>query len=359
MMIYTPISPISPDNPALESMPVFGSYDSLLGEDQLEAMLEQESFYQVKYMACTKPETEEAARPHEEWRRKICEWSYRVVDHFRIEREVVSVSMNLFDRYLSLRHNSDSTSSCRCPSCQRAVDSRTFQLSAMTALYMGIKIHAESSGGDSQRKRLRLTSMVDLSRGQFSAEDICQMERDMLAGLSWRVNPTTPSNVVAYLLRLMPPNSNIPKHCQPNYDLSLHVLNELSRYLSELSVCLANVSSSFLPSEIAYASILVAMELLTTTALPLSVRDQFAVAVANMMVESNTHLINRLRTSFWPEMLLNECGGHPMSLARDLGLLDLDRLYRKQNQSFDGDCSITSVMDVVQPHHDHLTCITP
>mmetsp|Transcript_8548 Transcript_8548/g.14203 ORF Transcript_8548/g.14203 Transcript_8548/m.14203 type:complete len:359 (+) Transcript_8548:47-1123(+) len=358
-MMYTPISPISSVSSAVDSIPSLGSYDSLLVEDQLEVMLEQEAFYQVTCIPCTEQDNEGAARPHEEWRRKICEWSYRVVDHFRIEREVVSVSMNLFDRYLSLQ-KPNCTSSCQCPSCQRAVDSRTFQLSAMTALYMGIKIHAESSGHDSQRKRLRLSSMVDLSRGQFSAEDICKMERDMLAGLSWRVNPITPSNIVAYLLRLMPPHSQIPRQCQRNYDLSLHVLNELARYLSELSVCLANVGSAFLPSEIAYASILVAMELLTPAALPFSVRDRFSVAVANMMVESNMYLMNRLRASFWPEMLINECGDHPMALARDLGLLDLDHLYRKQTQSFDGNCSITSVMDVQHPQRsDHLSCITP
>lgn len=376
-MMCSPISPISLDNSSAgTSIPPLASYDSDLVEDQLKAMLQQETFYQVNHMQCTKPENQGEARPHEEWRRKICEWSYRVVDHFRIEREVVSVSMNIFDRYLSLRQNNpdNKPSCCQCPSCQRAVDSRTFQLGAMTALYMGIKIHAESSGHDSQRKRLRLSSMVDLSRGQFSAEDICQMERDMLKGLSWRVNPTTPSMVVSYLLRLMPPHTHIPRECQQHYDLSLHVLNELSRYLSELSVCLANVSSSFLPSEIAYASILVAMELLTPGALPLSIREQFSATVTDRMVECNSYLMNRLRASFWPEMLLNECGDHPMALARDLGLLDLERLYRSKSQSsFDGNCSITSVIEVEQQRQHHressssqeqkqqhqMNCVTP
>jgi hypothetical protein len=46
----------------------------------------------------------------------------------------------------------------------------------MTSLYVVIKVHAESCGHESQRKKLKLSSMIDLSRGLFSAEDICEME---------------------------------------------------------------------------------------------------------------------------------------------------------------------------------------
>lgn len=70
----------------------------------------------------------------------------------------------------------------------------------MTPLYMVIKVHAESCGhDDSQRKKLKLSSLVDISRGLFSAEDIGEMECNMLSRLSWRrqVNPITPSSLVA------------------------------------------------------------------------------------------------------------------------------------------------------------------
>ena len=334
-------------------------HESILVEDQLEAMLQQETSYQVTYIACTKTEVDEASAPREKWRRGICEWSYRVVDHFRIEREVVSISMNLFDRFLNL-HEKDGPS-CSCPSCQRAVDSHTFQLAAMTSLYVAIKVHAESCGHDSQRKKLKLSSMVDLSRGLFSAEDICEMERNMLSTLSWKVNPTTPSSLVSYLLRLMPPQSAIPNRCRPNYDLSLHVLNELAHYLSELSVYLANVSSSFLPSEIAYASILVSMELLAFSALPECLRQEFRASVSNLMDSRNIpYLMDHLSASFWPEMLLNERGDHPIALARDMGLLDLDRLYAASGKiSSLGDRSTASVMEVHQHHEDRLYVVSP
>lgn len=350
-MIFTPISPISSESSTGDAAVVFRSYESDLVEDQLEAMLDQERSYQVNYIPCTAGVNRGNNRPHEEWRRKICEWSYRVVDHFRIEREVVSISMNLFDRYLSLQKCN--SGSCQCQACQRAVDSRTFQLAAMTSLYVAIKLHAESNCQELPKKKLRLSSVVELSRGQFTAEDICQMERDMLATLQWKVNPTTPSTIVTYLLRLMPPHEAVPSRCKTHYDLTLHVLNELARYLSELSVCLANMSTSYLPSEVAYASILVATELLTYTALPLSVRHDFRCAVENMLFESNNidFLMDNLRASFAPEMLLSECADHPMGCAREMGLIDLDKFYSSRGmkmETIDRSDSVTSVMDM---HH--------
>ena len=370
-MNCSPITPISTESVNYNEFASESSrfYDALLVEEQLDAMLDQERSYQVTFVPCSKPKSADAdaddvgAPPHEGWRRKICEWSYRVVDHFRIEREVVSISMNLFDRYLSTQDKDKQ--SCKCPSCQRAVDSHTFQLAAMTSLYVAIKVHAESCIHDSSRKKLKLSSMVDLSRGQFSREDICAMELNMLSSLSWKVNPVTPSNLVSYLLRLMPSQSDIPLACRANYDLALHVLNELARYLSELSVCLPSIDSSFFPSEIAFASIMVSIELLGYNALPAAAREDFCSTVSDVLDSKNIpYLMDCLSASFWPEVLLNECGDHPMALARDLGLLDLGRLYsRNEKRPSFGDRSATSVADIYvhQLHHndDTMRVVSP
>ena len=51
--------------------------------DQLIALLRQESKYVAHCAPCRSPSRE--TRPElEEWRRKICQWSYRVIDHFRL-----------------------------------------------------------------------------------------------------------------------------------------------------------------------------------------------------------------------------------------------------------------------------------
>jgi len=339
------LGPISTFSSTAEGTSTKSGLDSMV-QDQLVAMLQQELSYRVEVIPCTAGDavstTTSARLPYEEWRRKICEWAYKVVDHFRIDREVVGVALNFFDRFLFVHKTGQdvTTSSCRCPSCQRALNSSTFQLGAMTALYLAIKLHAEP-GDDpleekTTRRKLRLFSFVELSRGQFTADDICSMERKILDTLQWKINPPTPMTVVSYLLRLMPKRSSIPFHCRYNYDLVLHVIHELSRYLTELSVCLANVSSVSLPSEVAFASILVSMDLLTVVALPLQVRDDFREAVARMspMTSSDNkvrYLKGRLRSCFSPDMLMDDCDidkQHPISVARESGLLDMSILLQ-------------------------------
>eukprot|EP00580_Thalassiosira_gravida_P018045 CAMPEP_0201677510 /NCGR_PEP_ID=MMETSP0494-20130426/44271_1 /ASSEMBLY_ACC=CAM_ASM_000839 /TAXON_ID=420259 /ORGANISM="Thalassiosira gravida, Strain GMp14c1" /LENGTH=202 /DNA_ID=CAMNT_0048160479 /DNA_START=55 /DNA_END=660 /DNA_ORIENTATION=- len=101
----------------------------------------------------------------EVWREKICEWCYQVVDHFDFNREVVSVAMSYLDRYLATR----------------TVNRRIFQLAAMTALYLAIKLYEPG--------KLRMSSLIDLSRGYFLAEHIVTMEDSMLQSLHWHVHP--------------------------------------------------------------------------------------------------------------------------------------------------------------------------
>jgi len=93
---------------------------------------------------------------NKEWRERICEWSYEVVDHFDIQREVVSVSINCLDRFLATTY----------------VNMKIFQLAAVTTLYIAIKIH--------EPQKLSLTSMIELSRDYFMAEHICAMEGRVL-----------------------------------------------------------------------------------------------------------------------------------------------------------------------------------
>ena len=315
------------------------STDSELALDQLMALLVVEQSYKVPHIPCRAAYAQSDQLPHGEWRRKICQWSFKVIDHFRLDREVVSCAMNIFDRYLAQRPKVFNLDNCPCPACQRSIDSRTFQLTAMTSLYLAMKMYSDN-GDDhvSPYRRLRLTSFVELSRGQFCAEDISQMESTILGEIKWKVNPPTPMTAVSYLLRLMPSPTSVPYYSRKSYDLVLHVLHELARYLTELSICLGGHCNTHTPSQVAYASILVSMELLTSSALPISVRDSFHDAVVSTSSasggtilkphdESIRDLQERLRNSFWPEMLMDNCEsaemGHPISMARDFGLLDI------------------------------------
>lgn len=104
----------------------------------------------------------------------------------------------------------------------------------------------------------------------------------------------------------------------------IRTVNELARYLPELSVCLMNVSSSFLvqhqrlPNWSPWSCCLH------------SPPCHFLASVSNFL-GSRKHSIPHGDFLWQHKMvLLNERrvrgGGHPIVLARDLDLLDLDRL---------------------------------
>ena len=93
---------------------------------------------------------------NETWREKICEWSYQVIDHFDFSREVVMISMNLLDRFLS----------------SRTVNKKVFQLAAMTSLFIAIKLNEPG--------KLTMASMIELSRGYFKVNQMAAMEVSIL-----------------------------------------------------------------------------------------------------------------------------------------------------------------------------------
>ena len=164
---------------------------------------------------------------NELWREKICEWCYQVVDHFDFNREVVSVALNYLDRYLATR----------------TVNGRIFQLAAMTALYLAIKLFEPG--------KLRMRSLIDLSRGYFLAEHIITMEKSMLKSLRWHVHPPTSFAFCRDFMRLV--SGDISPRAR-------HDVNELARFMTELSVC----DYWFItkkPSSIALAALINAIEL--------------------------------------------------------------------------------------------------
>jgi len=394
--------------------------------DTLAAMLRQEVGYMCQgthhgmNSNAAPPANVQLPVLYPEWRTKITDWCYRVVDHFQYEREVVGIMMNLFDRYCAIikaredgegnkspsppltggrdmfadpmssprdvktlhdGRNSPSSSSLSA-SCTEEEESRRYQLGAMSALFLVIKLHGETGPAADRhhavddasyfsrlsrrhKRRLRLMEFVELSRGQFDPADIADMERVMLSTLKWKVNPPTPTIFVGHFLKLLPTTNMVQK------DLILHVLQELSRYLTELSVCLADCTTIYRPSWIAYASLLISLDAIHLDALPLENRVAFHNAVARLTANqagcehSQQHtalspdckavqfLVQRIRTSFLPEMLLDAGGvasaaatsnycnssvassitngslesattfqGHPIAIARSAGLLN-------------------------------------
>lgn len=164
---------------------------------------------------------------NEFWREKICEWSYQVIDHFDFSREVVSISIHFLDRFLATR----------------AVNKKMFQLSAMTTLFLAIKLYEPG--------KISMNSMIELSRGYFMVEQMVAMEMSILRALSWQVHPPTAYCFCKHLLFLLP-------YSTVTMDVR-HDILELACFLTELSV-IDYFFVAHRPSSVALAALLHSLE---------------------------------------------------------------------------------------------------
>jgi Cyclin, N-terminal domain len=187
---------------------------------------------------------------NEQWRHKLCEWCYEVVDHFDFDREVVSYALHYLDRTVA-HHFMMSLP---------PMGKREFQLVATTSLYLAIKLHAEIGNDSQPRRKLKIDAFVELSRGFFSVEAIEVMELKMLSILDWKLNPPTSLRFITYFLRLLPRHHALP--FLPSPASVATSIFDVARYLCELSVCASAFTFSSHNSTVAYASIVCAMDAL-------------------------------------------------------------------------------------------------
>jgi Cyclin, N-terminal domain len=205
----------------------------------------------------------------ESWRRKLCEWCYEVVDHFKFDREAVSVALDYLDRSVSKWTKYSDV----------AIPKKEFQLLAVTSLYMAIKIHGETDCAEGPRRKLKIDAFYELSRKQFEVEVIEKTERHILAALNWNVNPPTALKFIATYLALCPKWQNAHHHA--SHSSVLGGIYDVARYLTELSVCQSDFSFYCKTSVVAYASVLFAIKALhATLPLPYAVRITFLNSIA-------------------------------------------------------------------------------
>jgi hypothetical protein len=93
-------------------------------------------------------------------RMKIVDWCYRVIDHCKMDRETVTVEMDIADRFFS---NQSSFIA------QRALlQCRDYELVVMTSLYLAIKLH--------ERVLFRSDLFAEMSNGVYSVDKIERTE---------------------------------------------------------------------------------------------------------------------------------------------------------------------------------------
>ena len=216
-------------------------------------------------------------RTHEYWRHKMCDWSFEVVDHFRYDREVVSIAMNYFDRYLAIKsldgeldykqEERDSFSPSQCSKDKRfEPNMRNIQLLGMMSLFLAIKIHGNLGRPDGQEKRsLQIIDFVELSRGQFGAGDLLWMEQSILYTLSWKLNPPTALCFVTCLINHLQLDFQAEADSDHCLDMERKrevkfAIYELSKYIVEVSTSIFSLAAETRSSHLAVATILTAMD---------------------------------------------------------------------------------------------------
>ena len=151
-------------------------------------------------------------------RMKLVDWCYDIVDHFNFSRETVASAMEMVDRFLSMP--SSSADAARV-SDEALVDQSKFQLLTIAALYTSIKIN--------EMVAISSDLFAEMCSHIYTVEEIEDMERTLLIGLSWRCHAPTAHQVGMSILSLLLPYVDIP-------EVTWGFLIDEVNYLTELAV---------------------------------------------------------------------------------------------------------------------------
>ena len=160
-------------------------------------------------------------------REKMALWSYRIIDHFDGDREIVAISLNYLDRFLNL---------CSC-------DRSAFKLAAITSLHLATKLFST--------KYITMKSLALLSKGEFDEANLKEMEEILLKTLDYRLHPPTIKCYIDHMMVLMPPDKVSER--------SRYIIRQRAHFFSELAIMDYSLSIDH-PATVAFAAIMNASE---------------------------------------------------------------------------------------------------
>lgn len=242
---------------------------------------------------------------NEEMRRNVCQWNYECVDYFLFDREVVYYSMHYYDRYhtnIMNHHRYGGASSSTSASTPQQPSTMVNHLLALASLYLACKIHGtaatdnndtslpttsgssdedvlSSFTSSSSRRRIGLQQFCIMSRGAYCPQMLEEMEVSLLTNLRWKLHPPSPTDFlirfVKILSLLLKDDNNIIVYAAAGHQQQptttaypTHIDNvgkgwsvfEVARYQLELAVYSSELCHNVLPSKIAFAAILNALD---------------------------------------------------------------------------------------------------
>jgi hypothetical protein len=210
--------------------------------------IQEETTYLIRdYLADSVQIRKMASKPvDEDCRVKMCEWCYQVVDFCKFRRETVGIGMSYLDRFL-----------CTLKGREALCNRKEYQLAAMTALYIAIKLH--------EPLEMETSLLADLSRGCYTEMEFVGMEETICQSLKWRVNGPTALGFVQQFMALL------PSTVHPAVG---NLILDYARYQTELAVS-DHKFVAIKPSELALAAVLNTMEGMDDTLLPLKAQAKF------------------------------------------------------------------------------------
>ena len=135
-----------------------------------------------------------------------------VADHYDLNRTLVYLALNYVDRVCAASN-----------AVELLRDKNRFQLLAMAALCLAIKVHGEVDTKFLGAESSIIDTILHLGRGHFTAEQLKAMEFDVLQRLQWLLHPPTPQVFISYFFDLY--------HTEEKVELK-----EVALYIVELSV---------------------------------------------------------------------------------------------------------------------------
>jgi hypothetical protein len=223
-------------------------------------------------------------------RRRLVDWCYSVVDHCQLSRETVASAMEMVDRFLSRPSNGT-------PSTLHTLrDKSEFQLLTIAALYSSIKIH--------ERVALSSDLFAEICSRAYTSEEIEDMERILLSGMSWRCHSPTAHQIGLSILSLILPYVVIP-------EVTWGFIIDEMKYLTELAVREYYFSTQR-TSTIAVAAIFNAISVTSTKECEDILTDFLRVIMESFEFDHSKHIAaarTRLRCLAMRGILLQEDDG--------------------------------------------------
>jgi len=195
----------------------------------------------------------------------MCEWCYRVVDHFGARRELVEIAMNYLDRLLD-KFNCDRTA---------------YKLACITSMYLTIKLY--------NKKSISLETLSTLSKGEFSPDHIAEMENFILQALSWKLHPPTSVNFIYCFHTIL----------RSIKDSTKQTILQRSCFFAELAV-MDYFFVTINASETAFSAILNAIDGLELSTLSQGKRETYILAVEDLSgLDHTSKRITSARERMW------------------------------------------------------------